>query len=193
MLLLFMDSEGVPIQEITGFIVDSTTFVIVSVYHDYAYCSPSTDTYSRNHIHGLCPKVLQITGFLNESALLYDFLQWLSTHDVGEVIANDPRKEKMLVPHLPTVDAQLPGWSERAELRCYNIALMYKKLNYGICDVFCGPEPHSSFVSPHQSRSKNPTVKDLLFQQHGYHCSLYDTLMIYIYWKDLRPATEVAC
>ena len=181
---VFMDTEGSPTQELSALLVNDQ-WEIVAVYHAYAACSPTEDIFCRRHLHGLNLQVLFALGFPNESALIADFQRWLTLFPVDTILANDPKKERQLFPHLCVKDVSLPVWVGRVGLPAYQAALKAKCLELPILGVSCGSWAHSAFVSSVRSKRCNPSDTDILKCNHNFHCSLYDSLMIYLYIKDL--------
>ena len=182
---VFIDSEGCPTQELSAILVDDQ-WTIVKVYHAYAACNVTDDTFCRYHLHGLNLNLLQRVGFPNEASLIADFQRWLSHYPIDVIMANDPKKERLLFPHLPVQDVGLPMWLLRVGLPSYRTALDSKRRMLPINGVVCGPWVHSAFRCAVCSNFHRPSDTDILKRIHGYHCSLYDTYMIYLYVKDLN-------
>ena len=139
------------------------------------------DVFCRRHLHGLDLDILHRFGFPNESQLLTDFQRWLSEHSVDKIYANDPRKERQLFPHLHVEDIQLPLWVVRVSLPAYRMAQEAKRRQLAILGTSCSAAAHAAFVSAIRSKHRLPTDTDILKWNHGFHCSLYDSLMIYLY------------
>ena len=185
---VFMDTEGTPIQELSALLVNQR-WEIVCVYHAYAACRDTDDVFCRRHLHGLDLDILHHYGFPNERELLADFERWLSHHPVNKIYANDPRKERQLFPHLLVEDIQLPVWVVRVGLPAYHMAQEAKRRQMPILGAVCGGAAHAAFVSAIRSKHRLPTDSDIVKGKHGFHCSLYDSLMIYLYAAHLvnRP------
>ena len=182
---VFMDTEGNPTQELSALLVNDQ-WEIVGVYHAYASCKPTDDIFCRRHLHGLDLRVLFTFGFPNESDLIADFQRWLSAYPVETILANDPKKERQLFPHLRVKDVKLPIWVARVGLPAYRLALQAKHQQLPILGAVCGAWVHSAFVSSVRSKRSIPCDTDILKRNHGFHCSLYDSFMIYLYIKDLH-------
>ena len=182
---VFMDTEGTPTQELSALLVNDQ-WEIVSVYHAYAACKPMDDIFCRRHLHGLDLRVLFTLGFPNEHVLIVDFLRWLSLYPVDMILANDPTKERQLFPHLHVEDVGLPLWVLRVGLPAYRVALEAKHKQLPILGAMCGAWAHSAFITPVYSKRPIPSDTDIIKYNHGFHCSLYDSLMIYLYIKDLH-------
>lgn len=180
-----MDSEGNPTQELSAILVDDN-WKIVDVYHAYAACRTTDDSFCRRHLHGLEVHILHSIGFPHETALTTNFQQWLASKSVDNIFANDPKKERQLFPNLCVQDVGLPVWVARVGLRAYQVALEAKRFQLPIKDTVCGSWVHGAFQSAVRSNKRNPTDTDMLKIYHGFHCSLYDSYMIYLYMKDIN-------
>ena len=173
-----MDTEGCPTQELSALLVDDT-WSVVETYHGFARCGAHEDVFCRRHLHGLNLEVLRTNGFDNEKDLLEHFSGWLERFPVRKIYANDPRKERELFPHLTVEDVGLPNWTVRASLPAYQIALSAKNAEMKICGGKCRKWAHSSFQCAVNARKNNPSDVDIIKRHHGYHCSFYDSLMIF--------------
>ena len=180
-----MDTEGTPTQELAALLVDDS-WNIVKAYHAFAACDPKEDQFCRQHLHGLNLNFLMLYGFPSETILLSDFERWLDVHPIDCIFANDPKKERLLFPHLPVMDVGLPLWVARVGLPSYKFAQEAKRVSCGIRGAMYGAWAHGAFTSAAHSRITHPTDTDILKIRHGYHCALYDSYMIYLYLKDLN-------
>lgn len=173
-----MDSEADPIQELTVFEVNSQSLAIIDIYHGYAN-SETCDTYAHSFIHGLNPNYLSSVAFPNECDLINDVKCWLNKKSFNEIFANDPKKEHETFPLYNFVDIGLPPWLTRYTESYHVMANKFKSLNIPICNTFCPFEAHSCYRSPPWApRNATAVVK----VNHGYHCSLYDTYELYLFY-----------
>lgn len=184
-MLLFIDCEGEPIQEFSALYVDSATYSIVDVFHHHIRFPRQhgfdTDWWARRHIHGLNRDYLARYGLRDERALLSTFQSWLTTHPYSIIFANAPYKESTFL-QLSVSDVCLPPWKERADLRCHTVALSAKKCATPILGVTC--DAHSSFRAFLPRRPYAPSSTELLKCEYAFHCSLYDSLECYLFYKD---------
>ena len=167
--------EGESIQELSAIEMNALTREIVDVYHAYAKAE-DLDFYSRRHIHGLNFSYLNEFGFPNEKALIDNFKKWLRGKDVLAMYANDPAKEKTVL-NLSIKDMELPKWKERISMFTHQTALAFKKNSVPVLNKSCPKHAHSSFVN---FPIKRETPTQLAKHNYGYHCSLYDSLELYL-------------
>jgi hypothetical protein len=169
-----MDCEGEPVQELSAIAMNNWTYQIVSVYHQHANCDPNVDQWARKHIHGLNLKYLQDYGFSCESALLIDFKRWLAAFNVIRIFCNNPGKERKVFPNLIIDDILLPPWDSRVNQHYHEVTKRFKDLCVPILSVRCSSYVHNQcFFPPYLN-----TAKVL----YGYHCSLYDSYQLYLFY-----------
>ena len=178
--IIFLDMEGTPIQEISALEVDIKTKAIVDVFHYYGDYN-KRDKFARQHVHGLNKFFLKCHSSGNEAKLIESFLLWLKPKNVRTIYANNPVKEAAVL-KLPIVNFPLPIWVERQHKRYHRVAIFMKNTNYPICQIVsCSKSAHSSFINSVQHR--NPEIT-LAKEKHGYHCSLYDVMELYLFYYD---------
>lgn len=179
-LILLVDSEGEPAQELAAICVDLVSLTIKDVYLNYAKppsVTPDVDWFSRRHIHGLSREFLQRCAFENEDALLADFHSWRKKYIINEIFAHAPGKEEVLL-NLAITDVKLPPWIERCKSLHHRVALCMKTLDMYVKDTACTRyDAHSDYEGWHQHRTRG----DLARQEYGHHCALYDTVSILLY------------
>ena len=73
--IIFIDSEGEPIQELSALEMNFKSKEIVDVFHGHAFTT-ELDSFSRRHVHGLNPVLLKKTGYENTYKLLKAFHSW---------------------------------------------------------------------------------------------------------------------
>lgn len=183
-MLMFIDSEGDPIQEFTALYVDSDSHNIVDVFHRYV-AHPSrygfdSDRWARRHIHGLNRAYLATHGLHDEKALLCEFNAWLDSHPCELLLANAPRKESTFL-HRPVHDVCLPCWKDRAVLLSHQLSIFLKRGAVPINGITCSVA-HSSFIDWFPRRPYTLSPKDVVKRNFGFHCSLYDCIEIYFYY-----------
>lgn len=177
---IFMDSEGIPIQELSALVVSGKN--IVNSYHNYAWCPPNKDIWSRKNIHGLNPNFLYHNGFPNETILIQDFRKWLSLFNVDKIYVNGFSKHEQIKLDVSIIDIGLPEWSERIKHDYHNIPNSCKKLNHS--------EAHNCYVSSGNiSKCNTPSQQAKI--SHGWHCSLMDVYELYLFY--LESLSFVKC
>ena len=182
---LFIDSEGVPTQELSAILLSVEDSHIVDIYHEHAQVNLpyDPDRWSRHHVHGLNRDFLKSNGFQNEEALINHFKSWLEGKKIKEIYANDPLKEnKMFIEDLgigPITDVEYPPWKKRVHLLSHKTAFRYKESALPITSlksyVSCTKYVHNEFLyipTPHQ------TLTQIAKRNFGYHCSLYDAFSL---------------
>lgn len=182
-MLLFVDSEGDPIQEFTALYVNKQSSEIVDVFHRHV-TFPSrgydTDYWSRRHIHGLDRAYLAKHGLRDEGALLNDFSEWLRFHPYEEMLANAPSKEQIFL-KLPISDLHLPPWKDRGVSASHKSALSLKRHAIPINGISCS-SAHSFFLNWRPRRPHAPSPTDVIKHDFGHHCSLYDCMELYFFY-----------
>ena len=186
--MIFIDSEGSPIQEFSALYVDPTSQEIKDVYHRYiAFPSDDgggdSDWWARRHVHGLNRAYLTLNGLADEQALLCDFNKWLQSHPYDKLLAHAPDKERAAL-HLPVQDVCLPSWQERGHLLSHRIALSMKRKCISICGVSCSLDAHSSYVEWRPRRRFTLAPSDVHKRHFGHHCSLFDCIECYLFMKN---------
>ena len=174
--IIFVDSEGIPTQELSAIEMDYNTREIVDVYHAYAY-TDELDWYARNHVHGLSLDYLKKYGHPCTEALHVDFKNWLRPKNVIMIYANDPNKESRDL-NLNICDIGLDKWLTRSTKPYHSVALCFKRLNIPILGTCCSAVAHSMYRGLANKRLNNCT--DSAKEHHGYHCSLYDCYELYL-------------
>ena len=173
--IIFIDSEGTPIQELSALEMDFNTREIIDVFHGYAYTTEN-DSFARKHIHGLNTDFLLQNGYENMSSLITAFKVWLRERKHFMFYANDPGKE-MQVLKMYMTDIGLDKWINRIHKPYHHVAFYFKKRNIPILSKHCCAEAHSSY----QNAYVRPFNKsDIAREQSGYHCSLYDCYEMYL-------------
>ena len=179
--IIYVDSEGEPIQEFSALYVDHETFEILDVFHRYVRYplkDVDYDIWARKHVHGLNLKFLNANGLKNESDLLFAFQQWLKAHPFEYIFAHAPFKERQFL-NLPIQDVCLPPWLERTDCLSHELALSMKRNAVPICNVTC--DAHKSFVNWCPKRPYVLTPTDVIKKNFGHHCSLYDCVELYFH------------
>ena len=117
MLIVIIDCEGEPVQELSAIYCDTETAVIKDVFHHHVYYPHSRDfdNYARRHIHGLNFVKLRQKDLLNEKEVLALFSLWLKTHPFDVIYAHAPAKEQTLL-NVNIKDACLKPWCERVNM-----------------------------------------------------------------------------
>lgn len=191
-MLVFIDSEGDPVQEFSAILVDVTKKKIVDVFHHFV-CYPvnkhsqiiiDRDDFARRHIHGLNLNFLSIHGLKTEGDLVSSFKTWLSCHSpIDAIYAHAPHKEKQLLSlTVPILDVGLKVWAERDVLNSHRVALAWKLNCLDVNDVSCCKDAHSSFKNWKPKNVKVLSLGDLAKMKFSYHCSLYDCVECFLYF-----------
>lgn len=178
---MFIDSEGIPTQELSAILLSADDYHIVDIYHQHAGVDLpfDPDTWARHHVHGLNREFLENEGFQNEEALISHFKSWLEGKNIKETYANDPSKENKLFADVsgigPINDIQYPVWKKRVHLLSHKIAFRYKDCGLPITSlnsfVSCTKYVHNEF---HYVPTPQRTPTQIAKENFGYHCSLYD-------------------
>ena len=181
--IIFLDTEGLPIQEVSAIEVDIETRKIVDVYHQFARVDWTEDYYSRCYVHGLDTVFLANNGFRCEDHLLKDLKKWLQRKSFRYIYCNDARREGMLLEPYFVEDLPLPPWVTRIREPYHVIANMHKKLNIPIRDTSCVEGAHKSFQL---LQRRDPSGTEKAKAEHGHHCALYDAYELYLYYCMLQ-------
>ena len=178
---MFTDTEGVPTQELCAIAVDIKDLSIVDIYHKFAYARG--DMWARRNIHGLNPNFLYTFGFRNASLLLEDFMNWKSNYDIVNVFENCPNS--MSYHFFDNItDLRLPLWTVRVYENYNIIARRLKEFNGSVFhDTYCTGHVHS-FYKPYLTFNRCRNLTERVKLQHGYHCALYDTYELYLFYKN---------
>ena len=183
---VFVDCEGIPLQELGAICVDWDTLQIYSVFLNYCMCPlPETQScaFSRRHIHGLNIDFLQQCHPTSDE-LITDFYRWID-HLPSDFeylfFANDPSMEKKLFPLLRFYDVCLPPWLDRVHLRSHKLAYDAKQYDAPLLDKQCVASTVHSAYNPFPHRRHTATPSQLAMLESGHHCALYDTFECYLY------------
>ena len=180
-MLIFVDSEGEPVQEFSAIYVDPINLKIVDVFHRYVtypLCHDE-DVFSRRHVHGLDIDFLSTHGVSNEIELVTLFHQWLETHPYESIYGHAPAKEENLL-SLPIEDICLKPWKDRSDCASHRTALSIKMNSVPICGVTCNA--HSRYCCWKAKRSLTETDKAKMLFRH--HCSLYDCVECFLFHSE---------
>ena len=176
MSIIFLDSEGSPIQELSAIQIDAMTREIVDVYHGYA-CSEESDTWARRHVHGLNQTFLTNNGHASESALIAHFRKWLRGKDVLAFYGQAPQQERERI-QTTIHDMNLPPWAKRITRDYHSVANAFKVGEVPILHTHCPVAlAHRDFSG---YPLKRMTDTEVAKHEHGVHCSLYDTFELYL-------------
>ena len=171
--MIFIDSEGDPIQEFSAIAVCDKTYEICDVLHLYVKFPSSCDSdkFARGHIHGLNIEFLDQYGLENQTDLLANVRAWLRKYDSFRLYAHAPYKEmEFLNAHVN--DVQLRPWKERHLLKSHQIALTYKVKSVPLYSIQC--KAHTSFKGWKPKKLSHMTLTDVAKCKFSHHCSLYD-------------------
>ena len=157
--------------------MDYQTREIVDVFHAHAF-SDVDDWYARKHVHGLSPSYLSKAGYCNVQQLFSAFYDWLYDKSFITLYGNYPAQEIADL-KISIRDIKLDSWRVRRNKTSHKIALLYKKLFIPIKSIQCCEEAHSHFKSV-PTRPFN--LSDAAKEEHGFHCSLYDTYEMYLFY-----------
>ena len=173
--IIFIDTEGTPIQELSALEMDYDTRELVDAFHGYAHTTVS-DTFARKHIHGLNTDFLLQRGYENTNKLIIAFKEWLTEKKYIMFYGNGPAKEirdlKFYV-----ADIGLDQWIHRVDKPYHCVAFYFKKHNIPILSKRCCAEAHSSYEKAY-TRPFNKT--DAAKERWGHHCSFYDCYTMYL-------------
>lgn len=181
-MLVFLDCEGEPTQELTALLVDESSKKIVDVFHRFVRYpfDIDFDSFSRDHVHGLDLKFLSIHGLKSEHDLIKEFHKWLSNHvGIDVFYAHSPFKEKQLL-SLDIRDVCLKMWSERDFLQSHSVALAWKMNALPVNNVTC-TDAHASFKRFRPKNVQKLSKGDIVKMKFSHHCSLYDCVECFLY------------
>lgn len=178
-MLIFLDSEGDPIQEFSALYVHPLTLEIVDVFHEYVKYpyTRDIDQWARCHVHGLTLRFLSDHGVDDEKEVKRKFHNWLFSHPYESIYGHAPRKEEVFL-HVPITDICLKPWKSRRNVLSHRLALSLKKSVVPICGVQCS-SAHSSYISWQPKNCHSLTATDCAKFEFGHHCSLYDSAELY--------------
>ena len=176
-----MDSEGIPTQEFCAIIADADNLNVLDIYHKFAFASG--DIWSRRNVHGLNTNFLRNFGFSNASILVNDFRKYISCYKVVKVFENCPNSVSYDFFHY-IEDIRLPNWTTRVNERYHIVSNRLKKSNSYIFDLAnCNSHIHSSY-KPYLNFNRCRKLSERVKLEHGFHCALYDTFELYLFYKD---------
>ena len=175
--IIFIDSEGSPIQELSAIEMDLDTREIIDVFHDYAY-TEEDDEFCRKHIHGLNRDFLFRQGYSETHKLVDAFKEWMREKKNFLLYGNNPQAEIRDL-QLRISDIGLDKWLVRTDKSYHMIAYTFKRSFIPIRSRQCYKEAHSAFTGC-LVRLHNAT--DIAKEKHGFHCSLYDCYELYLYY-----------
>lgn len=175
-----MDTEATPLKECSAIEIDGENFKILDVYHRYANSGEDGESgYSHTHVHGLNSDFLSENGFATEQELIDDFKNWIASKNYRKICCNDPTREREIFKDLCFEDLKLPMWSQRSSQSYHVTANSFKGSSVPILNTSCSWYAHRDF----RTYPKAPrTSAQLARAMHGYHCSLYDSYELYLYY-----------
>ena len=182
--MIFIDSEGEPVQEFSAIYVHEQTYKVMDVFHRHVqYPSPTCDEdkFARFHVHGLDISYLSLYGLSNEEELLCEFKAWLKYHPFTTIYANAPSKEEKFL-KMTISDVHLKPWQERSLLSSHQCALFMKMNAIPICDTVCNA--HTSFKGWKPKRAYSMSLTDAAKMEFFHHCSLYDSIECLLFYTD---------
>lgn len=174
--IIFIDTEGVPFQEVSAIAICAESYEILDVFHEHVQINDDIDAWARDHVHGLNEERLRRNGWRFENSLVTTFKLWLQNKNFVLLYGNNPRTERHRL-SLNICDLLLPPWVERCQKSYHLVAQKFKKFNIPIHGISCNPLAHSSYQRP--APCTNEAVY-LAKWQHGHHCSLYDCYELYL-------------
>lgn len=174
-LIIFIDSEGSPILELSAIAMNFHTREIVDVFHEYA-SEKQENNFARLHVHGLDQNYVKEKGYGSSKELIHTFLSWLKGKIVLTMFGNNPAFECKEL-DLNILDIDLDKWIDRIDKPYHIIANAFKNKFIPILGRRCSPEAHSSFRGVITKTNKK---SDIARQKHGVHCSLYDCYEMYL-------------
>lgn len=179
-MLIFIDSEGDPLQEFSAIYVNELSGEVVDVFHHHIIYpfAEDRDIFSRQHVHGLDRDFLSLHGLCDEHELLYRFKEWLKLRPFDAIYAHAPAKEIKLL-SLPVRDVCLKAWKERCHCKSHQLALSMKLSHTPVCGVTCYAHKNVCW-KPKLRRACNAT--DWAKMQFFYHCSLYDCVECFLFY-----------
>ena len=180
--MIFIDSEGEPIQEFSAIYVNQETYDIIDVFHRYVRYPSLTcdeDKFARLHIHGLDMSYLSLHGLTNKDELLCEFKAWLKDHPFTAMYANGPSKEEKYL-NMTVIDVHLKPWEERFLLSSHQRAVSMKMNATPICNIVCNA--HTSFRGWKPKRVYSMSLTDSAKVEFFHHCSLYDCIECLLFY-----------
>ena len=189
-MLVFLDSEGEPVQEFSAILVDEDKKKIVDVFHHHVRYPVNgdsqfiidNDSFSRQHVHGLNLDFLSTHGLESECDLIELFHKWLSNHyPIDGILAHAPHKERQLLSLPIIIDVGLKSWAERDFLSSHALALARKMNCTSVKGVSC-KDAHSSFIGWKPKNVHAPTSGDIVKMNFSHHCSLYDCFECFLHY-----------
>lgn len=174
-MIIFVDTEGDPVQEFSALYVDPISEKIVDVFHRHV-CYPlrrDKDSYARHHVHGLCRMFLRKNGLQSVEELKKTFNEWLQSHPFTTIYANAPDRENSFL-SLIIVNVSLNPWKERVNKMSHKVALFMKKNQIPVCQTVC--HAHKCFVGWRPKNSNMLSETDAAKMSFSFHCSLYDCI-----------------
>lgn len=180
--IIFLDTEGTPIQELAAVEANTQTREIVDVFLGHAMTNES-DQFARDHIHGLNLSYLEREGFDSENELLLAFKDWLAPKSFSKILSNGVEKEQKAL-NIKIDNFPLLPWSERGNEPSHQLALKFKKSGMSIMGQQCSSATHSSYISALFCKNqKSYEIKS----KHKYHCALYDAYELYLHYMFYEP------
>ena len=178
--IIFVDTEGTPIQELSALEMRLHDRQIVDVFHGHADMKEEQDKdkWARKHVHGLSVSFLKENGYSSELELIIEFKCWLRGKNYLNVFSNAPKKEEDAL-SLNICDIALPPWIERHNQPYHIIAKCFKDMNLALLNKSCSREAHSAYEGVDRNQHGNPLIQTAK-ERHGYHCSLYDCWEMYL-------------
>jgi len=174
--IIFIDSEGMPVQELSAIEMCLATRSVVDVFHAYHF-TPCPDSYSRKNVHGLDPNYLKEHGHITQSGLIREFRAWLDKKNYIRIYGNDPRHEVTLL-KMPITNIGLPNWADRIDEDYHTIAKCFKNLEIPICGTRCPRVAHCQYNRAISVKNETEVARN----KHGFHCSLNDCYELYLYF-----------
>ena len=150
---------------------------IVDAFHGYAYTTQD-DAWARKRIHGLSLSFLKERGYSSEAELVTVFKSWLRHKNYLNIFSNGPQKEQKAL-SLNVFDLPLPPWIERHNQPYHVVAQCFKDINIRLLGKSCCREAHSAFEGFDRNQADD-SLTMLAKERHGYHCSLYDCIELYL-------------
>lgn len=176
--IIFLDTEGLPIQELAALEMNIITCEIVDSYHDFAH-EYTDDSFARKHVHGLNPKHFSKKGFPLEADLLNDFRKWLESKRYTRIFAHAPGTErKAFNNELIITNLDLPMWTVRRYEPYHVMAKSFKDNMVALAGKRCSKKAHSFYEVPPYGKGSLESYQAKL--EHEFHCALYDAYELYL-------------
>ena len=181
-MIIYLDSEGTPVQEFSALYVNEKTYEIVDIFHHHvkypSHFTSDMDYFARCHIHGLNREYLLENGLDDEATLVTLFHTWLKNHPYNSIYGHAPFKEKQLL-SLSILDVQLPEWKFRELDISHNLTISLKNNKVPICGMTCNA--HTSFRGWKPKRLYAISPTDYVKMNFNFHCSMYDCVECYLF------------